>query len=1768
MNDLAVVAVPGNNARQVNIRGYVPDTTAPVLRDFSLDMNTATLLMTFSETMDVTSLASNVDAITIQNPAGSSAVRLSASGNTVFLDDSTILSVTFNDADGADWDRIKLLQDLATSHTDTVLVIAMSAVHDTADIPVFLLPVSQNLIAANYRADTQNPSLRNFEARVNDSLLILNFDEPVDISELVVQHITFQSGANINTAAQAYTLRFGSTNSPDGRQVRIDIHVDDLNEIKRLDQLLISQDSSFLSFPPGLITDMAGLPVIAIQPSLAQMAAVFENDTTRPRIRQFHLDMDDGILHLTFPETMDASSVNFSAIVLQTASNVMLNSSMHQDIGLGSLITLQNDSTVISIVIHNDDLNEVKRKEIGSRRLSSWLVFGPSAISDMNMLEVIPLFNGISSLVAQDYTYDRTRPRVTHWVLNMNTHQLEVFFTETVDIRRFNVSTLTIQSRQNYIIVDTLRVHLNSTTGSRVLSTIDGPSALIQLSTADSNNVKLRIDLATSVNNSFLTYLAGTVFDKQQNYLEPGTLQVSNFTSDRVSPNIIAFRLDLDSGNLTLSFDEVVNSTTLDKTSIVFSNSQGASVTLTGGLLVDCYGTDVVLVLNDRDLNLIKFQTQLCLTADVGFCFLHLLDNAIADISGNLLNNSNIRLPIAPSQLIPDRTAPSVVSYDLDLNTGQLLLTMSEHVRLQNDRGAPPFIGIDPMQISIQAGRFSNDTFAAANVTEMTAVQRFWFEGVAERYTLTGGTFNNLSTSNTIGYPPVIVVLLTETDLNVLRSLRRVATSRFNTFLTVTNQLCEDPFTGIANAPILNGNAQQVRLFTGDITRPTLLSYSLDMNMGTVDLTFSETVNVSSLVPSAIVLQGDRTLLNSLAIAGSTTASQDNPVVRLVLSFDDLNSLKLNRLLATSHNNTFLSLSTSAVSDMAGNPVVEVTSRLPLLLQESEFTSDTTLPELVSWNLDMNSGVINMTFTEAVDSATLEPRVLHFQDAMFERSAGYTLRNATVLNGDGVFMAVRISDGDLNNIKVLDLCTRQSLGGDCFLTYPTSLIQDMNFNVVLDAMDGNGTQVTRYTVDSISPRILRYDVLMSHGEVRISFSESVNVSTFDPTGLTFNPSASPNNPRNLTGGTRLTNTSGLQLRFVFNQDDLEHFRMVPNFLDTIFNTYMRALPRSILDMSGNELDLYPSTGFFDDPTLFVPDGVSPTLLGFSLDMNSTLLTLTFSESVSNALALTDITLLDSFFGNSSHQLTGGRVLQTGAHFELTILLSADDVFAIQADDTLAKSLDTSWLVHGSSLTRDSGNNAIIPRLVGINATRASTYQADAIDPTVFQFQRLDLNDRELIVFFDEPVNISGANAALFQVQQFSNNSGIQYQLTGGTFSYDTRASGVLFPQRTARSVIILSLTPQDYKSLVLNTSLATSVLDSHLVLPRGAIVDMAGNDLVAVPPVMGRAVNQFIGDMSQPRIEQFYFDLDAGTITLSFSSVLDVGSFNPAALTLQNAMLSTVEYTLVTGFTDSAPDFSITVHMSNSDLNEVKRRTALATGLANTYIRIAASFINGISGNDIIAVTDGSARQAANFTIDTTRPQLTNYTLDLNQGLLRLSFDETMQASLFNLTRLSFHNMTTNSTSYYHLTDNSTLISNDDPVMIVSLNFIDLNALKLLTNLATDSSNTFLSFDTRLAVDMSGNPVIPVSNISAVQIMGGVIPDTTSPTVEQFSLDMDGSPRLSLTFSEAVNAETLDASFIQLQETVNFVNGEAVVLSSASGTLSPNGHVIHIDLTR
>ena len=209
---------------------------------------------------------------------------------------------------------------------------------------------------------------------------------------------------------------------------------EDLNAIKsrNLCSSDLDGEDCYLTFLPDAVRDAVG---IAIEGNLeGQCLAVsqFTSDMTSPVLDQFvEFDYNAGLLILNFTEVIRTQSADFTAVRLQSSFDTFGETyRLRQGDIMGPLF-----STNVTLLLHMDDLNELKRNNmICTSRSNCWIRFSPSFIVDIAGNSIEPAEDGDFSLSqrALNHFPDTTPPNVQSFIVNLNTLEVTFYFDETV----------------------------------------------------------------------------------------------------------------------------------------------------------------------------------------------------------------------------------------------------------------------------------------------------------------------------------------------------------------------------------------------------------------------------------------------------------------------------------------------------------------------------------------------------------------------------------------------------------------------------------------------------------------------------------------------------------------------------------------------------------------------------------------------------------------------------------------------------------------------------------------------------------------------------------------------------------------------------------------------------------------------------------------------------------------------------------------------------------------------------------------------------------------------------------------------------------------------------------------------------------------------------------------------------------------------------------------------------------------------------------------
>ena len=1804
----------------------VPDEVPPMLSTFDIDFNDNTIKLVFSEPVTISSVQLTQLAF-VSSRSLSPLVSYQVTGGDIH---STPLAasaeVIFNLTE-SDIAFLKGSETIATNYSNTFLTALSGLAEDTSGTSNAVINSNSAVEVRNLAVDTTYPELLSFTLDMDSGEVVLLFSDVVDAQTFDMSALTFQ-GHNNRIPLEWHSLSSSSSSasSTNSFSVTVTLGENDLNRIKQIRALATGVSDTFLTVGASLVDDLAGIDLRAVTDGKALAVNRFTRDSHDPVLESWSLDMDQSQLTLTFSEVVDITTIDVTEISLQPRQSL---STTYSLTGYGQLIPADADNILV-IQLSNADANAIKLDTgLGTSRNDSFLSLSSSTLTDMNSNDIVAIDN-TNALQAADYAIDESDPIVVSYDLDLDLGVLSLTFDETVDASTFNVSGLTFNDRvSRYMAAYSLTSSTHSTENSNEIE--------VTFSKADLDSITSLTSLATGPSSTFLTATKYTIRDMRQNRLSEisptSALPVTMYTEDRTNPVLESFSLDVSTGELSLTFTESVLATSLMPTEISLQSSSngGTTLLLSGGTLASKQaGITITLVLSEEDLNALKLDTGLGTREDN--TFLSFTSSAVSDSASNPV----IPIPVTnahPAADVGEDSVPPVLrSFSLDLDRRTLSLTFDEPILV----GSFSFVGVTLQD-------------HASSPTQSVRLTSF-------------------STSPTTSDGVEFSIDLSDTDFNALTATFPLATMEANTFITLLAETVRDmQNNAIEEIPV--DDAQQVTSHGGDTMRPIFSSFDLDLNLGILSIEFSESVNVSSFDQTQVTLQNSASSPSYFfQLTGGLVSQTESTAIDVDLLTSDLNIIKQTLDLASIHNNTHLSFTSSTVQDMNKNFVVAVPMHEAVLV--SVFIEDKSTPLLQAFDMDYDSGTVTIVFDETVDLSTIDPSAITFHNALTQTS--HTLSTSTALDsGLLTYTRLQLGEEDLNELKRLRICTTEAV---CFLSSSNALVRDTatGGNQNEEILNTSPLPVHDYIRDSTDPRVVRYpEFNLNDGTVALEFSETVDSASINQTLVELHNAYTnathifyPLQFSSLTG-------DGPILVLGLGPDDHNRLKLDTELCTRSENCWLRFKTSFVTDVNGNLIEpiVANTMDIFHRPTLFVPDTTPPQLLSFTIDLDSGDMTFTFNEVVQlstfdpTGFTFQDGQLSTSYIsprenGKSYRSTDGLQVNWTMTKGDLNLLKSYELVFA---------SLESSYLTYNNTTIADVSLVGLVPRRDGVDALLSTAFIPDTTRPELEGFIAFNLNNGSMTLQFSEPINISAINVSNIAIANTSTldlhiydpvdiNAWVSVYYENGTvfnlthtfnpgeymltcpdgflfkpteapptpqvtplvtptnFSGSGSGSGsgrggsgsgsgqlnatdelemeietveeeltvksfyplslrgcTLYENRTItepfrflnggdltyaderKQQIMLNFTRADLRYFKIAGYIAETVDDTWVAFNTSVFWDMSENEVI--PSNLFNATQLedkgFVIDTTLPTFEFVILDLDQDILSLYFDDVMDVQSVNPTLITVSDSEGSNNSYTLMGPYeypktevtTDQEDDFAIDIHLFFDDYNSIKANLDLATDLSNSYVSFPSNIASDIYGKDRtplgVPYPLGNATQAFDVIPDTTGAVLVGFELDLNTHLLVLYFNEVVNPSTYNPSNITIQNAENSSNLTFvpqfenHILLNGIPTVNDSMISTVMLQLdVDASALKIQANLANSLNDTFMTMEVGGILDSSDNPNQEILDGEALQART-VYEDVTPPYLEYYDLNMTASA-LTMKFFEAVRPELFDPFGITL----------------------------------
>ena len=188
------------------------------------------------------------------------------------------------------------------------------------------------------------------------------------------------------------------------------------------------------------------------------------------------------------------------------------------------------------------------------------------------------------------------------------------------------------------------------------------------------------------MSTTYISITSALVLDMNANpvvgVLPSEAMVTRNFTTDRTNPILQSFTLDLTGEHFIFSFSETVSAGTMIRTRFRLQNESDSGlsyVTLQDSVVDDMFDNVLTIQLLPYELNLIKRMTELATSR--ANTWLAVEEGGIVDTFENLLiaipTNNSLQVDV----FIEDSIQPTLTEFDIDLDSGLLVLVFDETVR-------------------------------------------------------------------------------------------------------------------------------------------------------------------------------------------------------------------------------------------------------------------------------------------------------------------------------------------------------------------------------------------------------------------------------------------------------------------------------------------------------------------------------------------------------------------------------------------------------------------------------------------------------------------------------------------------------------------------------------------------------------------------------------------------------------------------------------------------------------------------------------------------------------------------------------------------------------------------------------------------------------------------------------------------------------------------------------------------------------------------------
>ncbi len=1311
---------------------YTADATRPNLINFVVS-SSKILFMYFDEPVNTDALDQTKVQMQDSPLPYTSAYNLSNLAGATVLYDADSYKMTVQLALQTDYSTISGDSNIFSLQEYTFLSILPSLVADTAG----------NMVNLINEADAigMGPSIVSWNLNLNNSLLEFSFSEEMypQFSPAGLQFQRMVSRASDDTYVTLVTRTNVTMADSTGTNFQVYLDEEDINNLKYYDIGFLLKHSYLvvefgLTYSEVAATLIGNLKSTAIFPYRAMRANSLSADYVNIAITSFATDLNVGSLRIRCSEPPLMSSFDVSGVSL-------LSSSEGSSVALTEAVNVTSENvTHIVLYFSETDFNNVKLAE-ATGHLDS-MVVSAGSVADKSG-NAFPGNNELNLIREINSTADTTPPLLLDAVLNLIDGKIELTFDEVVEDSKLRPDYFAVVSDLNGDS-STTRIPL---TNSTLVSMDDGGIVTLDLSSYQTDLTALNSDssVGTTISNTYIEYnLVQDVFGNTVTTVE--YLQVSSIVPDSNPVKVLAF-LFYDtqapsSYNVKIFYNKAVVTSTFicsEYSLMVANDSSSDSVSL-----IDDHCT---MNTADEHATSIDFDITGNSASNInGLSYVAWMkvdneDNGagLEDIAGNTLGSNDYNI----------MEGARVTRWMLDIENSELTLIFSSSMKADA-----------PLNTSA-LGFYSPQSYGT-----------MWMD---TNHT----TLEPVFTGQSMGSATSVKYIMRK---NVLDSLKALDVED-GVYLLVRERLLQtDDLSGYLNT-VEATERFLPHILDGDTTRPQLKNATFDLGLGVLKLTYDEPIRSTNVVQTNFRMQSTGTgISNSLALSGAgATPTTDGSVLTLKLSNDDQASLMLAIGLADNESTTFMSYSSNSVFDYAGNAAKAYSSTAAYPVDI--FVPDTTQPSLTLFDLNMDTGVLSVVFSEPAQATSINmTAILLMERQVSTEGSQYRLTGGTILDGDGNIIRVQLTDTDIVELK-----NSYGLVRDLASTYvrvDATFCVDTSGNPIREIPDGAAIGVSTFTGDTTSPSIQFVTLDMENNVLTLNISELIITGQVYLPSLTIQDSAdSSTASHTLTTASSVVDNGNLFNDHVIIRLGAADANMLKyNYpLASEKNySYISVTSAFLMDVYYNPLAPI-SESAAEKVNSFSTDVSPPAVAEYQIDLSTSQIILTFDEAIKyDSVDVSQVVIQEFVKRAQGHHilLSNCTTLSDSGVQSVYLYITLDaDTAAFMKFYGIASNNVSSWLSFSDTFVSDNMGTYAQPKwdgsIFGYTPLSPNSYTADIVAPGVSSWL-LDRSNDFLVIKFNEPVTINNSSRIYISDRNTISESGAAYSRLSALFNDSAR----------------------------------------------------------------------------------------------------------------------------------------------------------------------------------------------------------------------------------------------------------------------------------------------------------------------------------------------------------------------------------------------------------